>query len=305
VRVALMIEGQEGVTWEQWVAVALACEDAGLEGLFRSDHYTGLRAPGGSLDAWATLAALAVVTDRIQLGSLVSPATFRHPSVLARTVVTVSHISEGRVELGFGAGWYEADHVEHGFPFPPIRERTALLAEQLEIMRLSWEGEQPFDFASEHYRLSGAHPQPTPVGRMHVIVGGSARSGTVEPAVRFADEYNTAFVSPDEAAARRRAVDDACVRAGREPLTFSLMTGCAIGEDRAALAHRLRRLDALTGFHGPPDPETVVHGTVAEAVERLREYEDAGVERVMLQHLLPDDLEMIELIGREIVPQLS
>jgi alkanesulfonate monooxygenase SsuD/methylene tetrahydromethanopterin reductase-like flavin-dependent oxidoreductase (luciferase family) len=216
----------------------------------------------------------------------------------------VSQISGGRVELGFGAGWYEADHVEHGFPFPPIGERTALLAEQLEIMRRSWQGE-PFDFTSEHYRLRGAHPEPTPVGRMHVIVGGSARPGTVGPAVRFADEYNTAFISPAQAAARRRAVDEACERAGREPLTFSLMTGCAIGEDRAALERRLQRLDALTGVHGPPDPETVIHGTVEEAVERLREYEAAGVERVMLQHLLADDLEMIELIGREIVPQLS
>ena len=304
VRVALMIEGQEGVTWEQWVALARACEDAGFEGLFRSDHYSGLRAPGGSLDAWATLSALAVITDRIQLGSLVSPATFRHPSVLARMVSTASHISGGRIELGFGAGWYEADHVEHGFPFPPVGERIALFAEQLEIIRLSWQGE-PFDFAGERYELRGAHPQPTPLGKVNVIVGGSAKPGTVGPAVRFADEYNTAFVSPQDAAARRTAVDEACARAGREPLTFSLMTGCAVGEDRAALARRLKRLDALAGVHGLPDPDTVIHGTVAEALERLREYADAGVERVMLQHLLPDDLEMVELIGREIIPQLS
>ena len=299
-----MIEGQEGVTWEQWVALARSCEAAGFEGLFRSDHYSGLRAPGGSLDAWATLSALAVVTDRIQLGTLVSPATFRHPSVLARMVATVSQISGGRVELGFGAGWYEADHVEHGFPFPPIGERVALVAEQLDIIRRSWQAE-PFEFSGAHYELRGAHPEPKPLGKVNVIVGGSARPGTVGPAVRFADEYNTGFVAPREAAARRAAVDEACARAGREPLTFSLMTGCAVGEDRAALAHRLKRLEGLAGFHGLPDPDTVIQGTVPEAIERLREYADAGVERVMLQHLLADDLEMVELIGREIIPQLS
>jgi alkanesulfonate monooxygenase SsuD/methylene tetrahydromethanopterin reductase-like flavin-dependent oxidoreductase (luciferase family) len=299
-----MIEGQEGVTWEQWVALARACEDAGFEGLFRSDHYAGLRAPGGSLDAWATLSALAVITDRIQLGSLVSPATFRHPSVLARMVSTVSHVSGGRVELGFGAGWYEADHVEHGIAFPPVGERLALVAEQLEIIRLSWQAE-PFEFTGRHYQLRGAHPEPKPLGKVNVIVGGSARPGTVASAVRFADEYNTAFVPPREAGARRAAVDEACARAGRAPLTFSLMTGCAVGEDRAALARRLKRLEGLAGYHGLPDPDTVIQGTVSEALERLGEYADAGVERVMLQHLLADDLEMIELIGSEIIPQLS
>src|SRR5919198_4382624 len=121
-----MIEGQEGVTWEQWVALAQACEDAGLEALFRSDHYTSFRRDaGGSLDAWATISALAGVTSMIRLGTLVSPATFRHPSVLARMVVTADHVSGGRVELGLGAGWNEQEHVQHGFPFPPTSERIA------------------------------------------------------------------------------------------------------------------------------------------------------------------------------------
>src|SRR5579871_1041419 len=150
-RVALMIEGQEGVTWEQWTALARACEEAGLEGLFRSDHYTGFAAGGGGAhDAWATVIALAAITDRIQLGTLVSPATFRHPSNLARMVVTASHVSGGRVELGLGAGWNETEHREHGFTFPPLRERIALYAEQLEIITRSWSGET-FDFHGAHY----------------------------------------------------------------------------------------------------------------------------------------------------------
>ena len=300
-----MIEGQEGVTWPQWVGLARACEDAGLEGLFRSDHYSGFfSGGGGSHDAWATLCGLAAITERIQLGTLVSPATFRHPSVLARTVVTASHISGGRVELGFGAGWNEAEHVEHGFPFPTTPERLELFAEQLEIIRASWRGEQ-FDFTGRHYELRGARPLPVPLGPVNVIVGGAAKPGTVGPAVRFADEYNTPFATPAQARERRAAVDEACARAGRAPLTFSLMTGCVIGEDRAAFEHRLERITALAGSLDPPDAERSVYGTIDEAVERLREYEEAGVERVMLQHLLHDDLEMVELIGREIVPRVS
>src|SRR5881409_3649188 len=118
-RVCLMVEGQEDVTWDDWVAIAGACERAGLEGLFRSDHYASVlgRPERGSLDAWATLSALAARTERIRLGSLVSPATFRHPSVLARNAVTVDHVSNGRVELGIGGGWHEQEHRRHGFEF--------------------------------------------------------------------------------------------------------------------------------------------------------------------------------------------
>src|SRR5690349_15215749 len=138
-RFGLMIEGQEGVTWPQWVALAEACEAAGVETLFRSDHYSGFwGGTGGSLDAWATVNALAAVTSTVKLGTLVSPATFRHPSVLARMVVTAEHVSGGRVELGLGAGWHEPEHVQHGFPFPSARERVERFAEQLEIVHRSW-----------------------------------------------------------------------------------------------------------------------------------------------------------------------
>src|ERR671918_2375900 len=142
-----MIEGQEGVSWEEWLALALACEEHGLEGLFRSDHYHSLD-PGpdlGSLDAWTTLAALAARTERIRLGTLVSPATFRHPSVLAKSAVTVDHVSGGRVELGLGAGWHDGEHRAYGFEFPPTATRMARLAEQLEIVTRSWT-EQAFSF---------------------------------------------------------------------------------------------------------------------------------------------------------------
>jgi len=297
-RVCLMIEGQEGVTWPQWVALAEACEAAGLEALFGSDHYTGFHGGGdGSLDAWATISALAAVTSRIRLGTLVSPATFRHPSVLARTVVTAAAISGGRVELGLGAGWHEPEHVRHGFPFPPLPERLSLLAEQLEIVHRSWT-ESGFDFDGAHYRLRDADPLPKPREKPNLIVGGSAKRGTVEPAVRFADEYNTTFADPETCRARRRAVEAAAVRAGREPLVFSLMTGCVVGADEAELQERRRRFAERVGREPEERSGRMVVGTFDEACERLREYERAGVERVMLQHLVHDDLEMVALLGR-------
>src|SRR5919108_368204 len=139
-----MIEGQEGVGWDDWVALARACEEHGLEGLFRSDHYTSAMSsgPGGSLDAWASLAALAPLTERIRLGTLVSPVTFRHPSVLAKSALVVDHASGGRVEVGMGGGWMDREHLAYGFPFPAVSERMTMLAEQVEIVHRQLSGER-------------------------------------------------------------------------------------------------------------------------------------------------------------------
>ena len=145
-QVVLMIEGQEGVTWDEWVAIAKAAEDAELHGLFRSDHYTMIQGtPGGALDAWTTIAGLATLTKTLRLGTLVSPMTFRHPSLMARVVASADHISGGRVEMGIGTGWYEKEHVENGFPFPPMKERFDEFIEQVEIIHKSWT-ETEFDY---------------------------------------------------------------------------------------------------------------------------------------------------------------
>jgi alkanesulfonate monooxygenase SsuD/methylene tetrahydromethanopterin reductase-like flavin-dependent oxidoreductase (luciferase family) len=297
-RVSLMIEGQEGVTWPQWLALAEACEAAGLEGLFRSDHYTGIHGgEGGALDAWATIAGLAARTGTLRLGTLVSPVTFRHPSVLARMAVTASEISGGRVELGLGSGWFEAEHRAHGIPFPPVAERTAMFAEQLEIIARSFRG-GPFDFEGRFYTLEGAMPLPTPSRPIRIVVGGTAKPGTVGPAARLADEYNTFSASPQEARIRREAVVRACEAAGRAPIAFSLMTQGIVGETEAEVARRRQAVADLTGKDPAERAEAKIEGTVDEVAERLREYEAVGVERVMLQHLVHADLEMVELIGR-------
>src|SRR5579872_4276531 len=172
----MMIEGQEGVTWEQWAPLASAAEDARLDGLFRSDHFTMIHGlAGGSLDAWTTLAALAPLTRTLTLGTLVSPVTFRHPSLMAHIVASVDHISGGRIELGLGTGWYELEHVRNGFAFPPLGERTRLLAESVEIIARSF-SEQKFDHRGPSFTLVGQELLPLPVQRPKppLILGGQA-----------------------------------------------------------------------------------------------------------------------------------
>src|SRR3989440_3361917 len=163
-RLDLMIEGQEGVTWEQWLALAAACEYHGVGTLFPSAHSVSFSAPdrAGSLDAWTTIAALAARTETLRLGTLVSPATFRHPSLLAKAVVTADHVSGGRVELGLGAGWMVPEHEQYGFPFPATSVRVEMFVEQLEIVVRSWT-EAPLDFDGRHYRLRGLAALPRPV----------------------------------------------------------------------------------------------------------------------------------------------
>jgi F420-dependent oxidoreductase-like protein len=307
-RICLMVEGQEDVTWEQWVALARACEEAGLEGLFRSDHYFTVqgRPERGALDAWATIPALAGVTERLRLGTLVSPATFRHPSVLAKMVVTADHVSGGRVELGIGAGWHEPEHQAYGFAFPPASTRLEILGEQLEIVRRSW-APGPFDFHGRHYQLDGCDARPKPVQQPHpnVIVGGSGGRRSLALAARWADEYNTIFATPDVCRERRSKAEAAWEEAGRDPATlvFSLMTGCVVGADEDDLRHRTRRTMARHGGDGAErdwlaakGPEWIT-GTVDEALEQLGRLEEAGVERVMLQHQTNDDLDMVGLLG--------
>jgi F420-dependent oxidoreductase-like protein len=308
-----MIEGQEGVSWEQWVALARAAEEAGIEALFRSDHYTTGSGHGklGSLDAWTTLAGLAAVTERIRLGTLVSPVTFRHPSLLARAVVTADHISGGRVELGMGAGWMELEHRAFGFPFPPYDERIAMLAEQVEIVHRHWT-EDTFDFSGRFYELTDARARPKPVQRPHppLIIGGKGKRRSVAIAARWADEYNSVYEGPDFFRELRPRLDDALRAEGRKPgsVPLTLMAGIAVAEDEAGVEEKLR---SVAGTNGDLRVllqrvgEGFIAGTTEQVVERLRRLEDAGVERVYLQHLAHEDLDTVSLIGRKLVPALS
>jgi F420-dependent oxidoreductase-like protein len=315
VQLCLMIEGQEGVSWAEWVALARACEEHRIPGLFRSDHYMNLdgeHPDRGALDAWATVCALAALTTTVRLGTLVSPATFRHPSNLAKLATSADHISGGRIELGLGAGWHEREHAAYGFPFPPAAERIDILAEQLQIVLGSW-GEEPFSFHGEHYRLRDLDAQPKPVQRPHppLIMGGNAGPRSATLAAHYADEYNTPFPSEDDVRARRQRIIEACSAAGREPIPFSIMTALITGSDQADLRDRARRQLARTGSGQDVDamlaepPRGWIVGTIERVVEQLNVLREAGVSRVMCQQLLHDDLDAVALLGEELAPRVA
>ena len=304
-----MIEGQEGVTWPQWEALGRACEEHGIPELFRSDHYLNLGGitDRGSLDAWGTLCGLAAVTSTVRLGTMVSPATFRHPSLVAKMVTTADHISGGRVDLGLGAGWHEREHEAYGFPFASTRERMDVLEEQLQVILGNW-GDETFSFSGDHYALRELDAQPKPIQRPHprLIIGGSGGRRSAELAARFGDEYNTPFAAGDELRQRRQRVVEACEQAGREMLPFSLMTGIVLGLDEADLRDRARRLrERIPDFGGLSDaPPAWIVGTVDQATEQLLALREAGVDRVMCQHLLHDDLDAVALLGEALAPRV-
>ncbi len=304
-----MIEGQEGVTWDDWVALASACEEHGVEALFRSDHYISwFDESRRVLDAWATLAGLAARTTKLELGTLVSPVTFRHPSVLARSAATADEISGGRVTLGLGAGWQQREHEAYGFDFGTARERVARFGEQLEIIHGLLHDDR-VDFDGTYYRLRDAPGLRRP--DLRILVGGSAKPGTAIPAVQFADEYNVLLGTIEEARQRKQALAEACERAGRDPATlrYSLMAPVVVGRDEHELSQSARRIGARYGR----DPQEVLKrygahgpvGTVDQAVERLKQIEEIGYERVMLQHLAHDDLDTVAIIGRELAPAVA
>ncbi len=300
-----MIEGQEGVTWPQWRALAEACEQHGIPALFRSDHYQNLdgqHPERGSLDAWGTIIALSALTTRLRLGTLVTPTSFRHPSVLAKLVVTADHVSDGRIDLGLGAGWHEREHEAHGFPFLPTAERVDVLEEQLQILVGQW-GSDAFSFTGKHYTLSGLNAQPKPVQRPRpaLIMGGNAGPRSAALAVRFADEYNTPFPSLDQITRRKANIDQACERAGRDAMPFSVMAGMVLGADPAEVERRARRVAEATGRDAAelvrePPPGWIV-GTLEQAAEQLVPIREAGVSRVMCNQFVDPEVDQVARLG--------
>jgi F420-dependent oxidoreductase-like protein len=303
-----VVRGQEDVTWPEWLALAETCERLGFEGLFRSDHYRSVddRPDRGAMDAWGTICALAAVTSRIRLGTLVSPTTFRHPSVLAKLVVTADHISGGRVELGIGAGWLQREHEAYGFPFPSMRERMDGLEEQLEIITRSW-GEGAFTFEGEHFTLRDHDAQPKPVQQPHppILMGGAGGPRALRLAARYADEYNF-VVGPENARDCRSRMEAACEAAGRDPetMTVSIMASLLLGADEADLQARAARLAERLGREVdlPELRRTQLVGTPEEVGEKLRGYEEAGVGRMMMLLQLHQDLEQLELFAGVLAP---
>jgi alkanesulfonate monooxygenase SsuD/methylene tetrahydromethanopterin reductase-like flavin-dependent oxidoreductase (luciferase family) len=252
----------------------------------------------GSLDAWGTLCALSTVTTTLRLGTLVSPATFRHPSELARLVVTADHVSGGRVELGIGAGWHEREHEAHGFPFPPLKVRMDMLEEQIQVVQGNWKG-GPFSFEGEHYTVHALSARPRPVqtrGRAGIplLMGGAAGPRAVRLAARYADEYNTGFATVEEIRERRDRLAEGCEREGRPMLPYSLMTAVVVASDEAGLAARCARLEGRADL-----PKGSLLGEAPEG------WIVGTIDRVMCQHLLHDELEPVALLGEQVAPLVA
>ena len=306
----IFTEPQQGAYYDDLLRVARAAEDRGYDAFFRSDHFLAMGDASGEpgpTDAWITLAGLARETSRIRLGTLVTSATFRNPGPLAIAVAQVDQMSGGRVELGLGGGWFEAEHKAYGLPFPPLAERFEILAEQLEVITGLWRtlpGDR-FNFAGKHYTVTDSPALPKPVQQPAppVIVGGHGKKKTPALAARFADEFNVAFSSVDEAAAQFGRVDAACAEIGREPqeIVRSVAQVICVGRDDAEVARRAlvlgREVDELR--------ENGLAGTPAEVVDKLGTWRDrTGATRVYLQLLDLADIDQVELVASEVLPNL-
>ncbi|HEX9994898.1 MAG TPA: LLM class F420-dependent oxidoreductase [Acidimicrobiales bacterium] len=299
-------EPQQGASYDELLAVALAAEDAGFDAFFRSDHYLRMgQGDGlpGPTDAWVTLAGLARDTRRVRLGTLVTSATFRHPGPLAIAVAQVDAMSGGRVELGLGAGWFDDEHTAYGIPFPPLGERFERLEEQLAIVTGLWstpEGER-FSFDGRHHRLDGSPALPKPVQRPRppVIVGGGGPRRTPRLAARFADEFNLPFGSLDDFAAARRRVGEACEAIDRDPATMRWSAALAVccGADEGEVERRA----ATIGREPAELREHAVAGTPDECRATLGRWAEAGADRLYLQVLDVRDLDHVALLGAELV----
>ena len=305
----IFTEPQEGAGYGTLLSVARATEQLGFDAFFRSDHY--LRMGGGSglpgpTDSWVTLAALARETSRIRLGTLLSAATFRYPGPLAISVAQVDEMSSGRVELGLGAGWFEAEHAAYGIPFPGVVERFDRLEEQLAIITGLWETPvgRTFSFDGSYYPLTDSPALPKPVQRPRppILVGGHGPRRTPRLAARFADEFNVAFASPEETGAAFGRVRDACVAAGRDPasLVYSAAHTVCCGRTGAEVARRAEAdgIDAAELGAGG------LAGSPAQVVDKLGVFGALGVSRMYLQVLDLHDLDHLELIAAEVMPQV-
>ena len=312
-RYALMTEPQQGLSYDEILALARAAEEAGLEAFFRSDHYASFPGESGqpTTDAWTTLAGLARETTSIRLGVLVSPVTFRIPGSFAKVIQTADEMSGGRVEAGFGAGWNAEEHAQLGIPFPPIGERYEMLAEELEIGHGLWTKGDGWSFEGKYWQVRDArlHGEIARGGRRHphIILGGKGRQRMAALVARFADEFNLNSASPDDAQSAYARIRAACAEIGRDPeqLVYSAMTGVLVAETEADLRSRVDDLLTAIGQGGADGDAWLaerrgrwIMGTPDEASERIAALERSGTQRVMLQDLLPRDLDHVRLMGR-------
>ena len=298
-------EPQQGATYDDLLAVAQEAERLGFGAFFRSDHYLTMSGDGlpGPTDAWVTLGGIARETSTIRLGTLMTSATFRYPGPLAIQVAQVDQMSGGRVEIGFGAGWFEAEHRAYAIPFPDTATRFDRFEEQLAIVTGLW-GTEPgttFSFKGEHYEVTDSPGLPKPTQpKVPLLIGGFGKTRTPRLAARYADEFNIPFGSLDDTKAQFARVREAMDAAGRDAssMTFSNALVVCVGEDEAEFERRA----AAIGREKDDLRENGVAGTVPEAIEKIKAFEALGSQRVYLQFLDVHDLDHLRLVAGEVMP---
>ena len=301
--IAVMIEGQNGLTWPRWQKIAQLAENAGFVGLFRSDHFTNGNPPDmDSLELWTSLTWLASHTTRIEFGPLVTPFSFRHPVHTARMASAVDDLSNGRLVLGMGAGWNEREHHLFGFDLLEPERRFDRFRDGMEVFTRLLQSETPVTFEGQYYQLYGAMllPRPRRQGGPRILVGGNGAKRTLAYVVRYASEWNCVSLLPQDFTHRNRRLSEMLTEAGRTPESVrrSMMTGCVFGKDDPALNHKLQ-------MYGQTPEQLrqrgILAGSLSAIQEQLHALEQAGLERFMLQWLDLDDLESLEMLAKGIL----
>lgn len=298
--IAIMIEGQNGLTWTRWQKIVRLVEDLGFVGLFRSDHFTNSNATDiDSLELWTSLTWLAGNTSRIEFGPLVTPFSFRHPVHTARMASAVDDLSNGRLVLGLGAGWQEREHYLFGFDLLEPEARFHRFKEGMEVVTRLLQSDEPVTFEGNYYQLHGATllPRPGRQGGPRILVGGNGVKRTLSYVVQYASEWNCISLLPEDFTRLSQRLDEMLTAAGRQPQSVrrSMMTGCVFGKDEAVLQQKIAaRGTSLEQLR----ERGVVAGSPEEVKEQLAALEEAGLQRIMLQWLDLDDLESLERLAK-------
>ena len=301
--VAIMIEGQNGLTWPRWQKIVRLVDDAGFVGLFRSDHFTNSNGTDiASLELWTSLTWLASNTRRIEFGPLVTPFSFRHPVHTVRMASAVDDLSEGRLTLGLGAGWNKREHNQFGFELLDPKSRFDRFEEGMQVVTRLLQSDEPVTFEGQYYQLRGATllPRPQRPGGPRILIGGNGVKRTLSYVVRYAEEWNCVSLLPDAFARLNQRLSKMLDEAGRDPTAVrrSMMTGCVFGKDETALNRKIK-------MYGKTLEEVRQDGIVAGSSSAIREQltalEEAGLQRIMLQWLDLDDMEGLEALAKAIL----
>ncbi len=311
VDIALMVEGQEDLTWDRWFRFVEAAETLGFEGLFRSDHLTALNGESDreSLALWPSLTAAAMQTRRIRFGPLVAPITFHHPALMAKTAASIDVLSEGRFDLGLGAGWFRDEHLMFGIEYPPHSDRVERLDNAVALIKSMWSGDS-VTIREGPYRLRSAQSLPIPFQPSPTIIMGGKGARTLAVVARHASEWNFSYSTLDAFLLKSADLDRACEAIGRDPRTIrrSMMLPFAIGNDDSQVARHIAAHRA-TFSDLPADQDDWLSagflvGSPDRIVDQIGSRVEAGVSRFMLQQNALDDLSSIEILATDVLTQL-